>query len=82
MFLDFISLTSSTQVNIWLYTLTLSHVNKISLDITMCYKVKLKYTLYQEQYNAPTPTHPIQIGLDPFLQEVYQKFAAHKIFVY
>lgn len=42
----------------------------------MCYKVKLKYTLYQEQYNAPTPTHPIQIGLDPFLQEVYQKFAA------
>lgn len=38
----------------------------------MCYKVKLKYTLYQEQYNAPTPTHPIQIGLDPFLQEVYQ----------
>lgn len=48
----------------------------------MCYKVKLKYTLYQEQYNAPTPTHPIQIGLDPFLQEVYQKFAAHKIFVY
>lgn len=35
----------------------------------MCYKVKLKYTLYQEQYNAPPP---IQIGLDPFLKEVYK----------
>lgn len=34
----------------------------------MCYKVKLKYTLYQEQYNAP----PLQIGLDPFLKEVYK----------
>lgn len=38
----------------------------------MCYKVKLKYTLYQEQYNAPPPPTPIQIGLDPFLKEVYK----------
>lgn len=51
----------------------------------MRYKVKLKYILYiknNTMHQPPTPTHPIQIGLDPFLKEVYQKFAAHKIFVY
>lgn len=41
----------------------------------MCYKVKLKYILYiknNTMHQPPTPTHPIQIGLDPFLKEVYK----------